>query len=156
MRWPLCARWSGGGQNQAPQHSSGLALSADRHHLHSWRRPAVALLPLACALYTSRRLRVHMLAFISLSPFFVVVIKIIHEQIFAVKDFKKLIKLLVFSGLCHKHGSFAKGNHYILFSDSSYLLCMEMHIQGKKMCFLLFLNNWFHPVYTAIRFCFFL
>ena len=69
---------------------------------------------------------------------------------------KKLIKLLVFSGLCHKHGSFAKGNHNILFSDSSYLLCMETHIQGKKMHFLLFLNNWCHPVYTAIWFCFFL
>jgi len=73
------------------------------------------------------------LAFISLSPF--PVIKIMHEKIFAVKDKKKLIKILVFSGLCPNHSSFAKGDCYVLFSDGSYLLCMEMHIQGKKMHF---------------------
>lgn len=49
-----------------------------------------------------------------------------------------MIKILVFSGLCPNHGSFDKGNCYVLFSDSSYLLCMEMDTQGKKMHFLLF------------------
>lgn len=57
------------------------------------------------------------------------------------KQHKTVVSLGPFS-LCPSHSSLTRVNHYISFSDSLYLLCIDIHMQGNKnACFFLFLKE---------------
>lgn len=103
-----------------------------------------------CALSTSQFLRGDTLAVISFPPplgfffFFFIGCTVNAWADYCCKRWKQhktVVSLGPFS-LCPSHSSLTRVNHYISFSDSLYLLCIDIHMQGNKnACFFLFLKE---------------